>query len=87
LNYSSGGHVAELLYVLLTHLPLIVVGASGRDRAKLIDSYSSPTTVVDVLRECTLFLFTKMLKLILAGGYLKTFENSKSWRSKLDHAI
>ena len=57
------------------------------DRAKVIDSYSSPTTVVGVLRECALFLFTKMLKLILSGGYLKTFENVKNWRLKLDHPI
>jgi hypothetical protein len=66
---------------------LLAQCAFTNDKAEVINSYSPRTTVVDILRECALFLFTKMLKLILAGGYLKTFEDVKSWRLKLDRPI
>jgi hypothetical protein len=66
---------------------LLAPCAFTNDRGAVIASYPDQIRVVDVLRECSLFLFTKMLKLILAGGYLKAFENEKSWRLKLNHPI
>lgn len=66
---------------------LLAPCAFTNDRGAVIASYPGQIRVVDVLRECSLFLFTKMLKLILAGGYLKAFENEKSWRLKLNHPI
>lgn len=93
-NYQVGAMVEDLYtfrsaiaHGQLIPKSLLAQCAFTNDRAKVIDSYSSPTTVVDILRECALFLLTKMLKLILAGGYLKTFENAKNWRLKLDHPI
>jgi hypothetical protein len=93
-NYQVGAMVDDLYTFrsVIAHGQLIPKNLLAQcfftnDRAKVIDSYPSPTTVVDVLRECALFLFTRMLKLILADGYLKTFENIKNWRLKLDHPI
>lgn len=93
-NYQVGAMVEDLYTFrsAIAHGQLVpnkLLAKCGftNNRARVIESYPTPTRIVGVLRECSLFLFTKMLKLILAGGYLKIFENVTSWRSKLDHPI
>lgn len=89
-NYQVGAMVDDLYtfrsaiaHGQLVPKRLLVDCAFTNDKAKVIDFYPTPTHIIDVLRECSLFLFTRVLKMILAGGYLKTFENPKNWRSIL----